>query len=237
VRSALISLAMLICLAGCSATQLTSIPLRSELVQEPTLGEVRTSEAGDTLVKTARLTQAPAIHITEEVVAKGQGRYLGNTVTLKPGTFPRRFKDATRTCYMEPAAVFITNFMAATPAEGGICIDNANPALTSIIVVAPVANAFYAPTTPIRYEPTTYVDRSAPGFYQELIYNGKAGEAVKFLYREFQNDMARPAFSQDVSYDLHDGNVVGFKGARVEILDASNTSIKYKVLAHFPLPQ
>jgi len=89
---------------------------------------------------------------------------------------------------------------------------------------------------PINFENTTYIDRSAPGFYQELIYNGRTGDAVRFLYREFANDMARPAFSQDVQYDLREGSTVGFKGARIEVLDATNVNIKYRVLSHFPLP-
>ena len=45
--------------------------------------------------------------------------------------------------------------------------------------------------------------------------------------------MARPAFNQDLQYDLADGNIVGFKGLRIEIIKATNTNIEYKILSNF----
>jgi hypothetical protein len=70
-------------------------------------------------------------------------------------------------------------------------------------------------------------------FKQQFIYNGKINNGLKFIYREFINDMARPAFSQDLQYDLADGNLIGFKGLRIEIIKATNTNIEYKVLSTF----
>ena len=45
--------------------------------------------------------------------------------------------------------------------------------------------------------------------------------------------MARPAFNQDLQYDLNDSNIVGFKGLRIEVIKATNTSIEYKILSSF----
>ena len=80
------------------------------------------------------------------------------------------------------------------------------------------------------------VDVNAANFRHELIYNGRSGDTVKFLYREFSGDCARPPFSQDVQYDLKDGRTIGFKGARVEIVETSNTRLAYRVLSSFPDP-
>ena len=44
--------------------------------------------------------------------------------------------------------------------------------------------------------------------------------------------MARPAFTQELKYDLGEGKVIGFKGARFEVLSATNVGIRYKVLRH-----
>ena len=68
---------------------------------------------------------------------------------------------------------------------------------------------------------------------QEFIYNGKIGTGLKFTYREFASDMARPSFTQDLQYDLSEGNIVGFKGLRIEIIKAQNTKIEYKILSFF----
>lgn len=70
-------------------------------------------------------------------------------------------------------------------------------------------------------------------FKKEFIYNGKSGNSLKFVYREYINDMARPAFNQDLQYDLADGNIIGFKGLRLEVVSATNTSIEYKILSTF----
>ena len=58
----------------------------------------------------------------------------------------------------------------------------------------------------------------AAGFQRELIYSGVAQSTISLLYREYLNDMIRPAYIQDLKYDSTKGSIVGFKGARVEIL-------------------
>ena len=79
-------------------------------------------------------------------------------------------------------------------------------------------------------EVTTY---SSSRTQQTLLYNGKIGNRVTLGYREFINDIARPAFSNDVDYDLSESNVLGYKGARLEVIKATNTEITYKVVAGF----
>jgi hypothetical protein len=68
---------------------------------------------------------------------------------------------------------------------------------------------------------------------QEFIYNGRVGTALKFIYREYVDDYARPAFSQDLQYDLAESKIIGFRGLRIEVLSATNTNIEYKVLSYF----
>lgn len=68
---------------------------------------------------------------------------------------------------------------------------------------------------------------------RQLLYNGKSGTTIHLSYREFIKDMARPAFTQELSYDISDDRIIGFKGARIEVMDANNTSIKYKILNGF----
>lgn len=70
-------------------------------------------------------------------------------------------------------------------------------------------------------------------FQQTLIYSGRVGDRVKIGYREFSGDMARPAFSNEVEYDLSKSDTVTYKGARIQILSADNETIRYKVLSNF----
>jgi len=75
----------------------------------------------------------------------------------------------------------------------------------------------------------------ASDFKRVVLYNGLSKGTIKISFREFIKDMARPAFTQDVSYDLeNDGTtVIAFKGLRIEVLSAIGANIKYKVLQPF----
>lgn len=68
---------------------------------------------------------------------------------------------------------------------------------------------------------------------QEFIYNGKLGNGLKFTYREFTDNLARAAFTQDLQYDLSESDTIGFKGMRIKVINAQNTKIEYKVLTYF----
>lgn len=70
-------------------------------------------------------------------------------------------------------------------------------------------------------------------FKQEFIYNGRVGNALKFIYREYIDDIARPAFTQDLQYDLSESKIIGFRGLRIEVITATNTNIEYKVISQF----
>lgn len=73
-------------------------------------------------------------------------------------------------------------------------------------------------------------------FQQTLIYSGKVGNKINIGYREFSSNMARPAFNNDVEYDLNESRQIGYKGALLDIIDANNQSITFKVLRNFNKP-
>ena len=70
-------------------------------------------------------------------------------------------------------------------------------------------------------------------FQQTIEYAGKSGEILKFTYSEFSEGFARQAFARDFQVDLSEGNVAAYKGAIIEILEATNMQIKYKVIRNF----
>lgn len=70
-------------------------------------------------------------------------------------------------------------------------------------------------------------------FKQEFVYNGRVGDALKFIYREYIKDYVRPGFTQELQYDLSESKIIGFRGLRIEIINATNTTIIYKVTHYF----
>lgn len=63
------------------------------------------------------------------------------------------------------------------------------------------------------------------------LYQGKIGNKIKISFREFMNNFARPAFTQDIEYELEsDGTAtIGFKGLRIKIIKATNVDIEYAI--------
>jgi hypothetical protein len=76
------------------------------------------------------------------------------------------------------------------------------------------------------------IDNSG-SYEQNLIYTGSEGDILKFTYREFVDDMARPAFTIDATYDYGKDNVLRFRGALLEVINFDNQSITYKLISGF----
>lgn len=67
-------------------------------------------------------------------------------------------------------------------------------------------------------------------FRKELVYQGKSGNTIRLLYREFCDEMARPAFYQDLTYDMTETNIIGFREMTIEVIEATNLYIKFVLL-------
>jgi hypothetical protein len=71
------------------------------------------------------------------------------------------------------------------------------------------------------------------GMRHQLIYSGIDGSTVLVAYREFslrtEGAFARPAFNQDLRYDLKKSRYVAFQDVRLTILDADNTHVNFRV--------
>ena len=74
---------------------------------------------------------------------------------------------------------------------------------------------------------------SENSFQQTIAYEGKSGEILKFNYAEFSGGFAREAFSREFQIDLNEGSIAAYKGAIIEVIEANNMQIKYKVIRNF----
>lgn len=74
---------------------------------------------------------------------------------------------------------------------------------------------------------------TSSNFRKTLIYSGRVGNKIRLSYREFSNGMARNAFTNEVEYDLSRGSEIGYSTAEIEVISATNTLIKYRVISNF----
>ena len=71
-------------------------------------------------------------------------------------------------------------------------------------------------------------------FQRSIEYSGRSDALLTFVYSEFNDGLARDAFTREFTIDLNEGNIGGFKGAIFEVLEATNFEVAYRVIRHFP---
>lgn len=111
------------------------------------------------------------------------------------------------------------SFITYTPGDNKFCVG--------------MMNCFSDKEATFTYSPEKLLKVQPNSFQQVIEYNGKSGDTLKFTYREFSNNLARGSFTTDFTMDLKEGNQFGYKGALIEVIDATNSQIKYKVLKNF----
>jgi len=78
--------------------------------------------------------------------------------------------------------------------------------------------------------------RAEGDFRAELLYGGVINNTITLTYREFFKDFARPAFYQEMKYDLNATDVIVFRTIKMKVLSASNLKIVFQVLEDGGLP-
>ncbi len=73
-------------------------------------------------------------------------------------------------------------------------------------------------------------------FAAELIYSGRSGDTIRLVYREYLDGLARPAFTQELEYDLAESTSIAFKSLEIDVLEATNSRIHFLVKDDGGLP-
>lgn len=241
-RKLLVITLILLLVSGCASTPLdrmgsyTSI----EQIDYPETGSIVVASIGDRLVSRGNRESGPFMNISAPTVfnkAEGEASIMTCGITVQPNS---SFKKGEKHHGGIEMSCF-GPFMAILTASDGTTNLNCNGrALSGYVCSGQEDYSFVAGSGvfPLKQSDSaisvsnSVVERQS-NFVQELVYNGRSGNTVRFLYREFSNNIARPAFTQDVQYDLSDSSVIGFRDLRMEVIEASNTDITYRLLSNF----
>ncbi len=209
-------------ITGCAAPKYNYRPVAME-VSEPPIGSINTIYVGDVLLKQGSYTEHDSIYVQED-----QG--IGWAYTILNGYYLKQGDDEASAFY-KPA-----------PGSDGGGVDKAAIADPWKSIQAYKQEQKLCVVTVFNMqvceEGASFSRQKKPvlrgdAFQQTLIYSGKIGNKINIGYREFSGNMARPAFNNDVEYDLGASNTIGYKGATLEILEATNEFIKYRVIRNF----
>jgi len=218
----LIPLLLLVTIAGCAAPKHNYRPVALE-VSEPPIGSVNTAFVGDVLLKQGSYTEHDSLYVQED-------QQMGWAYTILRGFYLKQGDDE------------YTEFYRPAPGSDGGGVDKAALADPWKSVQAYKQEQKLCVVTvfniPICEAGANFSRQKKPvlrgdAFQQTLIYSGKIGNKINVGYREFSGNMARPAFNNDVEYDLGASNTIGYKGAKLEIIEATNEFIKYRVIRNF----
>lgn len=211
---------------------------------KPLIDKTETKDVGETLIKEGWGTTYDCSYIMVENEFEVEGSAMTSEYRAKipAGTY-RQKKLSSRNIFLssKPLPLLSKSKITKNESVNNIILGIVIPKNDGQIYVTPsVYNLKLIPigkNKSVDYKKTNetcYNEDLSPGYFQrELIYNGGSGSVIIIKYREFINDLARPAFTQDLTYDLSKSDIIGFRGARIRVLEADNISVKYKILSYF----
>ena len=197
-------------------------------ISTPPLNQVAIAYIGGSLLEQGKVIQADGIKLNDrQMLDKAK-------MALSAGTYIKIGENEKQEFYMphsgsDSGKVEKVSMMSFDPSGLQSIVVEKNTNKVSLIS----ANVKSYDGDLIDFTKTKITTKDTNSFQQTLIYNGKVGNKINIGYREFSGDLARPAFANSVEYDLNDSKIIGYKGARLEVISADNQSIKYKVLQNF----
>ena len=225
-------------LGGCAATVQPSqrYVAQAQMVNFPAVGLEAEAEIGQTLVSKANVLRTPAIMIendVSELISQSltNNRWSG-TIIIPRGKLIKDSENADGTFYKSRGAARYATAAGNLPMPVGVFVPNDSraPAVSFVFHTAIGATGYEFGKTAVAYTKTVDEAWSKDSFKSELIYGGLSQKTISISYREFSDGTARPAFSQELKYDLNDSDMIGFRGARFQVIKATNTSIRYKMI-------
>jgi len=220
----LFSAAVLSSVSACATPNYSYVPQVQE-ISRPPLNVVSRVGVGEQMLVQGRFEERDVLRLVEEVRVGALGAY-----TFSPGHYVKVGERDGVGFYAESHVPGSGRVQANALADPFQVIEF--NAVTKQICGVTVLNLKVC-----RAVPSATTERipiqSDNSFQQTLIYSGRVGGKINIGYREFSASVARPAFNNDVEYDLNESPMIGYMGAQVEIIKATNEYIEYRVIRNF----
>jgi len=202
-----------------------SVRGRLEYINFPSLNSIQTSNIGSTLLSKAKVETIEGFRLNSPVT----GTFGLFWCKFNVGEYCLRQHTASHNIYYPTNPHLVVYKDGSFDGGVGFSVRKKDGKMSGWTIGGVNITLDQAPD--ITKKMVTIVNET--NFKQELVYNGKSGNIARFLYREYSGNMARPAFTQELTYDLSESKVIGFREVRLQVLGTSNTSIKYKVISGF----
>jgi len=160
--------------------------------------EIKTIEVGKVLFWKDKQTTIPAVDIEQAIIHPAENVGTKFTIILLSGRYVEKGKDNDGKYYEGKKGNLLADGQPVNTAEAGIYITNSDPKKTEIYVLPADLRPLSYSRDDIPFTKSFHQKRDELSFKKELVYTGISRNVISILYREFKEDMARPAFSQDL---------------------------------------
>lgn len=211
-------------LAGCATPNYSYVPVVQD-ISRPPLGSVNTVGVGEQMLVQGRFEERDALVLDRDIQVGAIGTY-----TFTVGHFLRVGGNGDVGFYNESPVSGSGRVQQGILADPFQVIEY-NSATKQLCGVTILNLKTCKRIEDARVERIAV--QSTNSFQQTLIYSGRVGNKINIGYREFSGSVARPAFNNDVEYDLDASKIIGYMGAQIEVIRATNQDIEYRVIKNF----
>lgn len=223
-------LLIVLAISGCATVKVSELStVDSKIGTVPNIGAQAVAPVGGVIYSQFRYWSKIGYRLKGDFSA---GLGLGR-VTVSDGDFVMKAEVENKTTFCTEKRAYIDPMVG--PHTTACFIDADNDGKFERLKAAPGAIWFESEIAPpLAYEKSELIIPRNDSFKYELLYQGISKGSLKLSYREYINDFARPAFFQDVTYDLDSTpTTITFRTVRLEVLNANNNQISYRVLSGF----
>lgn len=192
----------------------------------PALNREAMAQVGGRILHQGSYYPRAAIHLSEEIKLGKRHQY-----SLTPGYYIRTGESLEAATYVPgdgPGAGRVTKAPGAITLQGSFLYSNDGKN------IAVITNFYQAVTAKAKgITRTTRPVVSTDSVQRLLVYGGKTGTKIRLAYRELWKNITRPSRDVFVEFDLDDSKVVEIQGARIEVIEATGKSLRYRVTKAF----
>ncbi|MEN6620438.1 MAG: hypothetical protein ABFD50_02655 [Smithella sp.] len=219
-------LLIILLLTGCSTKPDIIIPSDRSSINL-TKGTIQTKPVNNFILKRDYFVNYPEFSSDEEINFPRISRIalspLPSGIKLKVMWM---YENGSFLC--EPASGLIINTRAISPFPACLVIDSNGKMNGFAYCHHPEHPLINQKFTNISFQKTNKIN-STP-VHSEIIYSGRSYNLIKMQYREFKDGTAHPLFYQELIYDLSESGTIIFRGTKIEIIEANDSLIRYRVI-------
>lgn len=209
-------------LSGCSSFPVAQ-PSTTAEISKPPIGRETLASVGSPILEQGLYTTMPTLKLDNEFEVTQvliKVRMARDEKLLKAMLGAEPVACSIKKTYIDPiVGPYGISCLHDRDGDGAYEIASYQPSAVRFFINLP---------TPVTASESPTVVKNSDSYRFELLYEGHDGSGLKLRYREYFDDMARPAFTQEATYPIGAMPMkVKFKNAEIDVLELLPSELRY----------